>query len=110
MFAKIQHQVRAIDPLERAVALQFTHPNHGHSIGRSEQRTVEDVAKNRIVLCLAHAMHVRNSDITAATLADGVEQELASSRLVEHADPDTQDVYFLYLGHAAVDVTSRALR
>src|SRR5438874_9962096 len=101
MFAQIEHQIRAVNPLDILASLHSAHPHHRHAVRSGKERVIQNVAKYRIVLGFADAMHVGDGDIATAALPDGIKQKFAGPLLIEHANPDAEDVNSVYLGHSS---------
>ena len=81
------------------MSLEFAHPNHRHAVRRGQHRAIQDVAEYGVVLSFADPVYTGDRDITASTLANGIEQKLARTILIEDADAYAEDVYFRYFIH-----------
>ena len=91
-FADAQHQVRPIDPLHVAEALPAAHPDSGHAIRRREKGTIQNVAKGRVFLRLAHSMDAGDAHIPFSLLFERLRHGGHRQVEVDGADPHAQNI------------------
>src|SRR3954453_19559546 len=77
------------------MTLHLAHPDHRHTVRRHEKCPIENLPQSVVILRFAYAMDAGDGHVAALALPDSVEEKLTGAILVEHTNPDTEDVYLL---------------
>ena len=93
MFARLQHQIRAIHARNILITLQFQDPNQWHTIRRGQTAAVEDVPEMCIPTAEHDPMDIPDHHILSFIFADPAIESINSFPHIDHANSDTQDIY-----------------
>src|ERR1700719_2810208 len=69
---------------------------------------IKNVPQRTIALRFVDTVNIRNRDVTPHSIAQGIEKKFASSILIDHADPDSEDAHFLDLHRGEFTTSARA--